>query len=174
MIDTMDNKPVSSLAVANELIRLGKSEGVYFTPMQLLKLVYIAHGWSYGFFDKPLIKDRIEAWKYGPVIPELYSSIKKYGGNRIDEPIANSWWNREKDNLIDEQQKVILFTFKKYAHLTGTQLSTLTHQPNTPWSNTFSYDSWGDEIPVSEIHSYYKDKYHQLVSKYEERQSQTD
>ena len=53
---------VSSITVANEFISLAKKDGYYFTPMQLLKLVYIAHGWMFGFFNEPLIDDDIEAF----------------------------------------------------------------------------------------------------------------
>lgn len=38
---------ISSVAVANEFIGLGKQDNKHFTPMQLLKLTYIAHGWHW-------------------------------------------------------------------------------------------------------------------------------
>ena len=47
----------AALAVADYILTNGKS----FTPMQIMKLVYIAHGWSLGLRQKPLIRERIEA-----------------------------------------------------------------------------------------------------------------
>ena len=79
----------SARAVANELIELAKQEGRAFTPLQLLKLVYIAHGWMLGLRQKPLIRDRIEAWKYGPVIPALYHDLKRYGADFVQAPISS-------------------------------------------------------------------------------------
>ena len=57
----------SARAVANEFIRLAKADCKSFTPSQLMKLAYIAHGWMLALYQRPLITDRIEAWKYGPV-----------------------------------------------------------------------------------------------------------
>ena len=105
---------VKSLTVANELIRLGKENAVYFTPMQLLKLVYIAHGWSYAFLNKPLIDDDIEAWKYGPVIPDLYRKIKSYGNGKIEQEIpATRSLFFDEPSLTEDEKKVINFVYKK-------------------------------------------------------------
>ncbi|MCD8455896.1 DUF4065 domain-containing protein [Xylella taiwanensis] len=46
--------------------------------MQVLKLVYIAHGWHLGFRQEPLLNKRVEAWRHGPVIRSLYEKVKKY------------------------------------------------------------------------------------------------
>ena len=89
---------VSSITVANEFISLAKKDGYYFTPMQLLKLVYIAHGWMFGFFNEPLIDDDIEAWKYGPVIPNLYQAIKNYGSRQIEDIINLPFLKRFQNN----------------------------------------------------------------------------
>ena len=61
--------------IANEFLRLAKESGQSLTPMQLLKLVFIAHGWMLGLYGEPLISDDVQAWKYGPVIPDLYQTL---------------------------------------------------------------------------------------------------
>lgn len=163
---------VSSIAVANQFIHLAKQDGKYLTPMQILKLVYIAHGWSYGFFNKPLIDDTIEAWKYGPIIPELYQAIKKYGNTEITQDISYPCFKFNKNDILNsEQQKVVEFVYKKYGHFDGIQLSMLTHQNNTPWSEVFNPHSWGDVISNHTIHKHYKQLYNQLVATYEQQHS---
>ncbi len=145
---------VSAISVANEFIRLGKEEGKFFTPMQLLKLVYIAHGWMLGFFDKPLINEDIEAWKYGPVIPELYQKVKSYGRERIKNEISTrSIFSATP--LSDEEKSVIHFVYRKYGELGGIRLSMITHQKGTPWSDIFSHEGWGDVIPNELIRNHY-------------------
>ena len=47
-----------------------------FTPFQLIKLVFILHGRTLAALNQHLIFDRIEAWRYGPVIPVLYHELK--------------------------------------------------------------------------------------------------
>lgn len=160
------SNPVSSIAVANELIRLGMQDGKYFTPMQLLKLTYIAHGWHLGFFDTPLTDDDIEAWKYGPVIPNLYRAIKQYGGNQISTLIQ--LLQGEISTLTDEQAKIIKFTYQRYGHLTGVQLSALTHEIGTPWHEFFNPVTWGRKIPDAIIKTHYQVKLDELKKSYEQ------
>ena len=57
------------------------------TPMKLIKLVYIAHGWSLGLYNKTLINEQPQAWKFGPVIPSLYDEFKEFGNKKIERSI---------------------------------------------------------------------------------------
>lgn len=165
------SEAVSSLAVANAFIALGAKDGRYFTPMQLLKLTYIAHGWMLGFFDKPLTDDDVEAWKYGPVIPNLYQAIKHYGNQAVMQPIA--MFGDEISELSEQQNKIILFVYQRYSHFTGIQLSNLTHQVGTPWSLFFNESTWGRRIPTATIARYYKEKTNQLLEKMAEHREQS-
>jgi uncharacterized phage-associated protein len=42
------------------------------TAMKLQKLVYYAQAWSLVWDEKPIFRNRIEAWANGPVSPALY------------------------------------------------------------------------------------------------------
>lgn len=152
---------VSAITVANEFIRLGRQEGKRFTPMQLLKLVYITHGWMLGFFNKPLINENIEAWKYGPVIPDLYQAVKRYGGNEVEEEIPAA----AHQELTSEEKSVINFVYKKYGELGGIRLSMITHQPGTPWSRIFSHEGWGDVITNDVIREHYAELCKKVLAK---------
>lgn len=50
------------------------------TPQKLMKLCYIAHGCHLAIGGEPLFDDRIEAWRYGPIIPALYKLIRNRNG----------------------------------------------------------------------------------------------
>lgn len=160
----MDNSVLSATAVANTFISHGAKDGKQFTPMQLLKLTYIAHGWSLAFLDKPLMDDDIEAWKYGPVIPNLYRAIRHYRGNPVATPIM--LLNGENDKITDEQSKVIEFVYRRYGHLDGIALSALTHQTDTPWHEFFNEITWGRKIPDAIIAKHYKEKLEELKKSY--------
>jgi uncharacterized phage-associated protein len=75
----------SPLAIANYFIELAKKKDKFITPMKLQKLVYFAHGWCLALSDEPLIDEKIEAWKYGPVVTSLYHEFKRYGNDGIKE-----------------------------------------------------------------------------------------
>ncbi|PAT31843.1 hypothetical protein CLI92_09275 [Vandammella animalimorsus] len=128
-----------TVSVANFFIGKAQEEGKTITPMQVLKLVYIAHGWHLGLYDKPLIGEAAQAWKYGPVIPSVYHDFKHYGRNGID---------RQKAMLVEGQpiiptvtdtqaQEFLSAVWNAYKHLDGWQLSAITHQEGTPWSITW-------------------------------------
>ena len=59
--------------------------------LQLVKLVYLAHGWSLGFDRGPLINATAEAWERGPVIPRVYNFYRKQGIHNINGLAANEW-----------------------------------------------------------------------------------
>lgn len=128
-----------TVSVANFFIGKAQEEGSCITPMQVLKLVYIAHGWHLGLYQKPLIGEAAQAWKYGPVVPSVYHDFKHYGKDNID---------RQKTIFVDGQlivptvtdpqaKKFLTSVWNAYKHLDGWQLSAITHQPKTPWSITW-------------------------------------
>ncbi|AVW92216.1 Panacea domain-containing protein [Celeribacter baekdonensis] len=57
--------------IANWFVVRAQREGRTLSIMSLLKLTYIAHGWHLEMQEVPLFSNRIEAWQYGPVIPEV-------------------------------------------------------------------------------------------------------
>lgn len=71
----------SALTAANRILQHAGEQGMSLTPLQLMKLTYMSHGWALGILGRPLFNDRVEAWKYGPVIPTLYHKTKEYGSS---------------------------------------------------------------------------------------------
>lgn len=143
----------SALQIANEIIRRGAAETPprYFTPMQLLKLVYLCHGWMLGLYGRPLIKEDVQAWKYGPVIPELYQSLKVYRDGQVPRPLSAAECPLDvyESTMVDQ-------VIKMYGNQSGIALSQITHAPNTPWSLTFQGDTLGQVISNDLIMDHYQ------------------
>lgn len=142
--------------IADFFLYAGK-EDQSMTPMKLIKLVYIAHGWSLGLYNKPLITEAPQAWKYGPVIPSLYDEFRQYGNQKIDIPVDE---NPIQDDKINKLLEKIWNTYGKY---TAIQLSAMTHEPGTPWSITWEkakkqYKTLNLTIPDSLIQEHYTAK----------------
>ncbi|KAA6405409.1 Panacea domain-containing protein [Candidatus Tokpelaia sp.] len=146
---------VSSQTVANAFISLAKQRNKMLTPMQVLKLVYLAHGWTLGYTGKPLIHDKIEAWKYGPVVPALYETIRAYRSAPIPYPVPAP----PDEQLSDEQSDMIRRVYNTYENMDGIQLSNLTHQQNTPWDKIYNQGTgdWAG-IPDTLIKEFYQKK----------------
>ena len=146
--------PYSPGTVANEFLeRAVRDGGPSVTPMQLQKLVYIAHGWHLATASRPLIDEPIEAWKYGPVVPSLFHEFKRFGGAEITklayEPVeveSDPSAEREFAEIVvdtpfipDENRhagELLDWVWKKYGRMSGWELSMLTHAPKSPWSLT--------------------------------------
>lgn len=122
------------------------------TPMHVLKLSYICHGWMLGIYGEPLIQESVEAWRYGPVIPDVYRRYKSFRGEPIDAiPIDRS------ESLGDLENNLISAVLKAYKDYTGWQLSSITHQPGTPWHKVYNGgDGENAIIPNKVIKEYYE------------------
>ncbi len=138
----------SSIHIANKFLELGKLNND-MTPMKLLKLVYIAHGWMLGLYGKPLISEDVEAWQYGPVIPELYREIKSYRDKPVEILSIETG-----TNLSNEESDIINQVFNKYSKLNGFKLSDITHTKETPWHIIWNKTPYGT-IPNDLIRDYY-------------------
>jgi len=122
---------VSSNKVAREILALAQADARPVTPLELIKLTYLAHGWSLGLDEKPLVAESPEAWQYGPVFPDLYHSLKHFRANPVDSvPLGD---DEADDKLTAEEMRIIRSVYKSYKKYNGVQLSAMTHQPGTPW-----------------------------------------
>ena len=151
-INAMENDMHSSLTIANRFWDLAQDARAQLTPMQMLKLVFLAHGWMLGLHGRPLIRDRIEAWKYGPVIPTLYHEIKAYRGSPIRSRLAAP----RTDRISGDADDIISQVFEIYGDWSGPELSQLTHERDSPWDQVFDEVDWGQIIPTGVIRNYYE------------------
>jgi uncharacterized phage-associated protein len=121
----------------------GEREGI--TNLKLQKILYLAQAYYLAKFKKPLFNDRIEAWQYGPVIPNVYQEYKKNSNDPIIIPKdETSLLEEDKDNL-----KKIWDLFGKYS---TTKLVNITHSHN-PWIE--ANKSKSKEITQKSIRDYY-------------------
>lgn len=142
--------------VAKYLLWLARQANDPLTPMQLLKLVYLCHGWMLGLHGRPLITEPIEAWAYGPVVPSVYQAYKKYGSGSISECPEI-----EPQGFDGDERKVMAQVFAGYGKYSGIQLSQLTHQQNSPWSLTFQLPGVNNIISNDLIENHYRKLSHQ-------------
>ena len=53
------------------------------TPLHVVKLVYLCHGWMLGIKGQPLIDEPIVTGRYGPVIQSVYDRYAVFGDGQI-------------------------------------------------------------------------------------------
>lgn len=144
-------KDFPAVVVANYFVQQGKADKKNIDLLKLVKLVYIAHGWHLGLYglDGQLIREDVEAWKYGPVVRSVYDSFKG-GGKRTITHIVTTGMIEEMRRIEDlAGEDTIQFLekiWKFYREFSGGELSQLTHKKGTPW-----YQTWHDEEKQSDF-----------------------
>ena len=137
--------PYRANAIANYILDKADKSGPSITPMQITKLVYLAHGWFLGFHKQPLIIEDVQAWRFGPVIPPVYHAFKRFGA----DPIPSSGRAREFDvdkgdfykcsaEIESDAKNLIHKVTDVYRVFSAFQLSGITHSEGTPWSDVYT------------------------------------
>lgn len=142
-----------SLSVAQYLLNKCNQGGQVLTPMQLMKLVYIAHGYMLGKHGKPLLGESVQAWKYGPVVPSVYHAVKVFGSAPVTAvPHADPGFA-----FSDEEREIMDLVVGAYGRFDGVTLSAATHRSGTPWKQT--WDAYGRNAPISNdlIENFYRE-----------------
>jgi len=127
---------ITVFAVADYVLQRKDRE---FTLLQLIKICYLSYGWCLAIYKEKLFFERIEAWRYGPVIPELYYALKHFRGEILPPRCIESLVMNDNGvpKLPDKIKKLIDEVVSFYGDLSGVQLSTLTHQKGSPWHKTY-------------------------------------
>jgi len=133
--------------IAGYFIGRSNKEEQPLSVLQLIKLVYISHGWNLALYDIPLISDKIEAWKYGPVMPSLYRFFEEIGLTKDD--LVNSFTIEEVNCIRAEHLELLNKVYVKYEQMTGEQLTDLMHEKDTPWSAVWNNGN-GRDNPIND------------------------
>lgn len=143
--------------VASFFIALAQDAGEQLTHMKLQKLIYYSQAWYLGMYGEPLFASSIEAWKHGPVCPEIYHSYKKYGNENIPF-IADIEETEDYISIVEGRFSVDVIGFLNkiaddYMNYSALELSRMTHKED-PWLESISTRS---EIKQYSMQDYYSE-----------------
>lgn len=187
-IDSVEqDRPFSTEGlIALQMLDFADEVGKSLTPLQVNKFIYICHGWTLGFFDRPLIDNsvaQIEAWRYGPVVVNIYHMLKHFenrpvnifdfyarvsrGDSYYDVTLFPQSGEAKPSRLskfkgdYPEVFKCLKWVYDEYIGYSAGQLISLTHQEGTPWHQCHRTGVLGlvtrhIHIPDTVIKSYYK------------------
>lgn len=142
--------PYDARQVANWFINRAKQDNLVLSVMAILKLSYIAHGRHLALYNAPLFKNQIQAWRYGPVIVEVYREFRTQD-KAVSKP-ANGWPKIEASSRAGDLLEKV---WKKYGKLHPFKLSFLTHISGGPWDMTYEIGGWYAPIPDKLIKQHY-------------------
>jgi len=116
--------------------------------LKLQKLLYYAQGFHLALFNQPLFDSAIEAWRHGPVCPEVYHKYKNHGAHLIPAPT-----NFEPTSFFTDEQLAFLDEiYEVFGQFSAWKLRNMTHD-EPPWKN---HESDASEILPDEMADYFK------------------
>jgi uncharacterized phage-associated protein len=144
---------VDSPTVANAFIDVADH---LVTQMKLHKLTYIAHGWNLAIFGEPLVADAPEAWDNGPVFPLIWSRVMEFGCDELGR-IFGPGGRPARLRMSRSQEDLLRRVWKRYSIFSAGTLSSMTHEPGTPWTQTYLNSGSRTIIDNNLIMSHYGD-----------------
>lgn len=160
-----DDTDVSALDVARVIISM-----MEVTQLKLQKLVYLCYAEYLTKFKEKLFNEKLVAYKYGPVIEEVYSAFREYGYNTIHSVDDDSSYFRIKDSAFNpvfmkvlnsenglDKALSIIESIQYYGEYSASELVSLTHQDDTPWDLVYQ-ENWNNQITDELILEFHKNE----------------
>lgn len=148
---------ISPTKAANLILAEAARDGVPLTPLQVMKLVYIAHGMHLGLQGAPLVGEHVQAWQYGPVLPSLYHRMKEYRNGPVRSPLPLTLFDRTEPS--EKELETLASVYRAFGKYSGPALSNLTHRPGSPWSQVWRPGVSHLAIPNELIRRHYKEAF---------------
>ena len=103
--------------------------GDSLSNLKLQKLLYYAQGFHLAMHDRPLFFEPIEAWEHGPVVPDEYRKLKKFGADPVVLELPDL------SQFMDDEKELLNDVYETYGQFSASKLRQLSHQ-EPPWKNT--------------------------------------
>ncbi len=152
------------------MLETAARRGLRLDPLKLQKLLYYAHGWHLALTGRPLLDRTVEAWQYGPVLPDVYRAFRSYGAQPITAPARDLVRSGTKlliapyelppeDAAVTYADRIIERVVEQYGNYSGVQLSAMTHGSATPWARAWQQHAGKRFVPIpdADITAYFRE-----------------
>ena len=134
--------------------------GDTISNLKMQKLLYYAQGHFLATYQIPLFNEKIQAWKYGPVVKEVYDRFKIYGNLAIDFKELD---NFDSSIYTQEHLDTLPFVFNRY-NISAKELVDKTHS-EAPWKEVYS-EYTTNEITQDKIKELFIEEFKKEVESY--------
>lgn len=133
-----------AIDIAKYIITSCNNKDLPVSNLKLQKMLYYAWIDYYKATGTHLFDNEICAWKFGPVVPDVYYEFCSFAGNAI---------TREYNVALDvSDQKILDDTISKYIDMPVYTLVAQTHKEGGPWDTIFANGAGASNpIPFSLI-----------------------
>lgn len=148
---------MKALEIAKYIITKYVNIGKPISNLKLQKLLYFVQGLALCTLERPAFDEEIIAWKYGPVVPEVYFEFSMYGALDIDRVYEDDVRKVEADIDI---ANIAAFIILKFEDTSPIKLVNETHLSGSPWDAAYTNrDNDRKIIDKEKISKYFKKKY---------------
>ncbi len=142
----MTNGKYKYETICEYIVLLSMQREKQITNLRLQKVLYYVQGYFLKLFEYPAFNEDIQAWQYGPVVPEAYYDYCIFGNRPLK---TNTDWQ---DICIEtKEKKIINKVFERCCDISIGQLVEQTHNED-PWKNTKKLK---ETIPLELINDYF-------------------
>ena len=145
-MQTADN--VARWFLSRNAVRCLSGEADFISNPKLQKLLYYAQGLYLALYGKPLFREPIEAWQYGPAIDSVYQSYKDSGADGIKQ------FGKPDENFSGKEEGVLQFVQDAFGQFAVWKLGEMTRE-EPPWQETET----NAVISLDKIKSHFKKFY---------------
>lgn len=140
-------KSYKALQIAQYIINHEFENSRPVSNLRLQKLLYYVQLYFLMCTGQPCFSDRVEAWDFGPVVPNVYHQYKRFGSMIIQEV------NDQAENGLDtDDRQLIDQMLDKCSYKTTRELVEISHQ-QSPWRKAYN-NPLSNEITMNSIREF--------------------
>lgn len=121
------------LTVAKYFVYLAKKEKRELTHLKLQKILYFAQGYYLSWKNEPLCYNSLEAWRFGPVFPDLYYEMRAHSSVDL---CTTSFGGHKPVSIDTETESFLEWIWNNFKSWSASDLVTLTHT-HSSWIKAF-------------------------------------
>jgi uncharacterized phage-associated protein len=141
-----------ALDIARYIIERCRENNRTISNLKLQKIMYFVQAEFLVSKNQPCFAERIEAWDFGPVVPEVYYAYRMYGSANIP-CIGRSGVSKI---ISAKDQKLLNGIIDECSRYSASALVEITHN-QTPWTEAYNRAGYNNEIKVENIKHFFEE-----------------
>lgn len=139
-------------SIARYIIQRCNEQNKAISNLKLQKMLYFVQAEFLVAKGQPCFADKIEAWDFGPVVPEVYREYKIFGSANI--PVIGRWLYPT--SLSADDRKLVDGIIDECAQYSASDLVEITHN-QSPWMDAY-IPGRNQEILPQSIKKYFSEE----------------
>ncbi len=139
----------SAIEISKYVIQYCKKKNYGISNLKLQKILYFIQADFLVTLGRPCFPEKIYAWDFGPVVPEVYREYKRFGASEIPGMVFTSDIDFDKKEI-----KIINDMIDDCAVYSASTLVDITHSQD-PWKNAYYKKGKNTEITTKSMKKFF-------------------